>query len=80
MFQEVNLYLFLGKKKKKDSQEEVAFKGALFHSREHLSSATTEVEIGSNLKGLSDTDKYKKYVLMKKRRAEIANAAGSNPI
>lgn len=77
MFQEVNIYSFLGKKI--DGEEEVAFQRALFHSRGHLRIYLSS-EIGSNPKGLSDTGKYKKYILVKKRRAVIANAAGSNPM
>lgn len=49
------------------------FKGAFFHGSEQLkicvSSATTDIDIDNNLKGLSDADKY----LKKRRRAEIVN-------
>lgn len=51
-----------------DSKGEIAFQGALFHSRGHLgihlSSAATGVEIDGNRKGLSDTGKYKKCVIV----------------
>lgn len=57
MFQDVNTCF-----KQKNDQGEVDFKEAIFHSREQLkiclSSAATDVEIGSSLKGLSDADKY----------------------
>lgn len=57
-----------------DNRGEVTFKGALFHSREllriSLSSATTKIEVNSNLKGLSDTAKYRKYDLMKKEEVK----------
>lgn len=56
-----------------DSKGEIAFQGALFHSREHLrirlSSAATGVEIDGNRKGLSDTGKYKKCVVVKKKKS-----------
>lgn len=72
MFQEVNFHLFLGKKW--IIREKQLLKEHFFHSSEllriSLSSATTKIEIYSNLKGLSDTDKYKKHDLMKKEEVK----------